>query len=140
LKLLKEWIGKHNLKLNLLTRASQDGLNQKAFLERCGGKGPLLVVIKSKNHIFGGYSLGPWPKLKNTSEKDLDAFIYSINHKTKHIPFKNRDFCIGNSSCHYLMFGGDELHHGDLVISSESNTKMYSHSYLGKTYSLPIGI
>jgi hypothetical protein len=87
LDLIKEWIGNENIKLHLLTRASIDGFNQKAFLDRCGGKGPLLVVIKANDHIFGGYCSLKWPKQNDRYLKDKNAFIYSLNHKTKHIPY-----------------------------------------------------
>jgi hypothetical protein len=54
-ELIKEWIGNVNIRLDLLTRASEDGFKSSVFMDKCGGKGPLLVVIRSGEYMFGGY-------------------------------------------------------------------------------------
>jgi hypothetical protein len=65
-KLIKEWIGKVNIRLDLLTRASEDGFKGSTFIDKCGDKGPFLVVIKANDYIFGGYCSISWPKTYNT--------------------------------------------------------------------------
>jgi hypothetical protein len=49
-----------------LTRASEHGFKHEAFIEKCGDKGALLVVIKSNDYIFGGYSSISFPAKDQT--------------------------------------------------------------------------
>jgi hypothetical protein len=58
-----DWIGKKNLKFNLLTRGSVDGFHSKQFNERCVKKGSLLIIIQANEYIFGGYSSIDWPSI-----------------------------------------------------------------------------
>ena len=48
-------------KLKLLYRVSKDGEKASKFWDICGGKGPALVLIKSKKgNKFGGYRTKPF--------------------------------------------------------------------------------
>ena len=47
---------KNGCKLNLIHRGSRDSLKEKKFHEKIEGKGPYVFLIKSDNHIFGGYT------------------------------------------------------------------------------------
>ena len=44
----------------LLYKATRDGWNPENFHEKCDGKCPTLVVIKSDDNVFGGYAEKPW--------------------------------------------------------------------------------
>jgi len=43
-----------------LFRATTDGRTPEAFHRYCDNKGPTLVVIKSEEYIFGGYTSKSW--------------------------------------------------------------------------------
>lgn len=49
-----------NATCSLLFRASTDGNTPADFHRCCDNKGPTLVVIKSGEYIFGGYTLQSW--------------------------------------------------------------------------------
>ena len=45
---------------HLLYKATRDGWNPANFHEKCDRKCPTLVVIKSDDNVFGGYTEKPW--------------------------------------------------------------------------------
>ena len=45
---------------HLLYKATRDGWNPENFHEKCDGKCPTLVVIKSDDNVFGVYAEKPW--------------------------------------------------------------------------------
>lgn len=78
---LKEWIGFQ--KIELLFRASRDGLTHKNFYEKCNEQGPTIVLIKNqKGNIFGGYASVSW----NNKNKSIDhyyapdSFLFSLTN------------------------------------------------------------
>ena len=78
---LKEWIGFQ--KIELLFRASRDGLTHKNFYEKCNEQGPTIVLIKNqKGNIFGGYASVSW----NNKNKNIDhyyapdSFLFSLTN------------------------------------------------------------
>ena len=54
----------------LIFRASSDGKSGADFHRCCDNKGPTLIVIQSKEYIFGGYTSKSW-----TSRKCLIKYI-----------------------------------------------------------------
>ena len=56
---LKSWLPA-NATCSLLFRASCDGKTPADFHRCCDGKGPTLVVIKSRKYIGGGYTTESW--------------------------------------------------------------------------------
>ena len=66
---LKEWISFQ--KLELLFRASRDGMTYNNFYNKCNEQGPTIVLIKNKkDNIFGGYASVSW----NNKNKQIDHF------------------------------------------------------------------
>ncbi|KAK3749974.1 hypothetical protein QZH41_008463, partial [Actinostola sp. cb2023] len=57
---LIEAVGKLDGNYSLLYRASVNGWSSANFHACCDNKGPTLVVIKSGNYIFGGYTTQSW--------------------------------------------------------------------------------
>ena len=49
-----------NTTCSLLFRASTDGNTPADFHRCCDNKGPTLVLIKSGEYIFGGFTLQSW--------------------------------------------------------------------------------
>ena len=56
---LQSWLPP-NATHSLLYRASADGNTPAGFHRCCDNKGPTLVLIKSGEYIFGGYTLRSW--------------------------------------------------------------------------------
>jgi hypothetical protein len=89
-----------------LTRGTRDGIENEVFTSKCCEKGSLLILIKANNRVFGGYSFLSWPSLEVETREDDKAFIFSLDHKSKHEPYQNKKYCLWNNSVRYLMFGG----------------------------------
>ena len=79
--LILSWLPKRPNKITLLLNSQIDGDSCKTLIEKCKGKTPTLVVIKTiKDIIFGGYTNQEW----NNKEKDDKAFVYSLKTKKKY--------------------------------------------------------
>jgi len=66
-------------KLELLYRASNDGLAGRDFHSRCDFKGPTLTVIKcTDGYVFGGFTSTSWAS-QNNFVACADAFIFSLH-------------------------------------------------------------
>ena len=79
-----EWIGKSDVKAELLYRATRDGFASAKFHELCDDKGSTITFIKSSTgKRFGGYTHGPWKKGGEYYE-DQKAFVFSLSNMTKH--------------------------------------------------------
>jgi hypothetical protein len=123
--------------LKLLYRASRDGFSASQFHSKCDYIPKTLTIIKVKDqpHIFGGYTEATWEDLGYG--EDPNAFIFSlVNNDNKPIKIKinkNNQKAIYCDSYFGPTFGGGH----DFYISSDSNTKTSSCSYLGHTYQHP---
>ena len=69
---LQSWLPPNAI-CSLLFRASTDGNTPVDFHRYCDNKGPTLVLIKSGEYIFGGYTSKSWE-----SGKQLTHNLYSI--------------------------------------------------------------
>ena len=64
--------------LKLAYSGSRDGDTKEAFLSKCGGKGPLLYVVKATDgHRLGGYRSVKVDSSKDDRE-DKTAFLFSL--------------------------------------------------------------
>ena len=71
-RVLRTWIGEY--RWNLIYRASEHKFNIQSFIDRCKGKGPTIIVLKSINgFIFGAYIAQPW-----RLETDDPCMIYML--------------------------------------------------------------
>ena len=59
MKQLKKWLGE-KCKWNLCYRASRDGWSTQDFHKHSDNKGPTVVLVKSNDCIFGGYTDQDW--------------------------------------------------------------------------------
>ena len=86
---------------NLLYRATRDGSYPKDYHKKCDNQGPTLTLIKTDNNRkFGGYVSKDreYGTANEVYVKDKNAFIFSINKKTKYnIKDENTD-AFSNSS------------------------------------------
>ena len=82
--LIISWLPKKPKNIKLLFDTTKDGDYSSAFHQKCDGKCPTLVIIKSNSigYIFGGYATSP----RNSNSKNINApnsFIFSLKSKTK---------------------------------------------------------
>ncbi|XP_078353592.1 uncharacterized protein LOC144638249 [Oculina patagonica] len=83
---LKSWLPP-NATCSLLFRASTDGNTAADFHRCCDNKGPTLVVIKSGEYIFGGYTLQSWESaLKGIP--DRKSFLFTLVNPSGNEPVK----------------------------------------------------
>lgn len=103
--LIKSWIGKRGLRLELIYRGSRDGFTAKAFHTICDNQGPTLSLIKSEHDkVFGGYTSRSWQS-DNTFHKDEEAFVFSLTNKTIHRQYQNKDMAVSHFSDILMLFG-----------------------------------
>lgn len=69
-------------------------------------------------------------------ESDEYSFIFSLDNKTKHVPYQRHEYAICSTPGHMIVFG-----YNDIVIKSPCNTRNDSYSLFGSsnmgTFSLP---
>ncbi len=73
----------------MLFDAKDDGFAN--FHKKVDKKGPTLIFFKTRNNYsFGSYSPVSWNNLdKGIPDKNLERFLFSLSHKTKHPLTKN---------------------------------------------------
>ena len=82
--LLLSWLEKKPNKITLLLDSLKDGDLLSTFYNKCGGKSPTIVLVKTKKgHRFGGYSSISWKNQKGKISSDKSNFIFSLDKKKK---------------------------------------------------------
>ncbi|CAH3173711.1 unnamed protein product, partial [Porites lobata] len=90
---------------HLLYKATRDGWNPQNFHEKCDGKCPTLVFIKSDDNVFGGYAEKPWftPSERSTWIPCPSSFLFSLHNPKGFAPKK---IYPDPSRDEYLVVGG----------------------------------
>ncbi|XP_078353585.1 uncharacterized protein LOC144638243 isoform X2 [Oculina patagonica] len=105
-----------NTTCSLLYRSSTDGKTPADFHCCCDNKGPTLVLIKSGEYIFGGYTSESWETADSLQAiEDRQSFLFTLVNPSGNEPVKitqNNDACIRCSSSLEPTFG---------------NTRYYDH-------------
>jgi hypothetical protein len=79
------WLDAKPKCINLLLNSKYDGDKTKTFYERCQGKAPTLVIIKTTDQYrFGGYITIPWKNKKYGICSDGKSFIFSLDRRQKY--------------------------------------------------------
>ena len=129
-KMLLSWLPRKPIKLNLLLNSNIDGDSTSTFINKCNGKSPTLVVIKTtKGKIFGGYTTQLW---KEGKVEDKNAFVFSIDKKKKY-NVKQPEYAIGFTTNSYWMFGYSQ----NTIVCYENCTKTNSNYVDNKAYDIP---
>jgi hypothetical protein len=74
--------------MTLLYRATRDGFRATDFHTKCDNHGPTLSLFKSDlGKVFGGYTSTSWKTVDYPGdwERDDQAFLFSLTHKSKHM-------------------------------------------------------
>ena len=104
--LFMNWLDQKPKKMKLLLDSKIDGDLTQTFYNKCGGKFPTVVFVKTtKGKRFGGYCSIGWENKKGGALKDTNSFIFSLDKKKKY-KIKNPDKAIQTSSS-YFAFGCD---------------------------------
>ena len=84
INLLISWLPNKPSAINLLFDTVRDGDNSSTFHEKCDGKYPTLIIIKSNtDYIFGGYVTSAWVA-NNNNINAPNSFVFSLNQKQKY--------------------------------------------------------
>ena len=85
ISLLISWLPNKPSKINLLFDTTKDGDNASTFHNKCDGKNPTLVIIKSDSDCkFGGYVTAPWVANNDNTINAPNSFIFSLNQKKRY--------------------------------------------------------
>lgn len=129
-------IDKLSQKLTLLYRGSDHSFKADKFHSLCDNKGPTITLIKSnKGKVFGGYSKASWHS-NNTWSPSEGSFLFSVDHKSKHEIYQNRDNAIYGYKTYGPTFGGSF----DIKIVDSCNSNAENYSNFGSTYKPPEGL
>ena len=93
-------------------------MSYKTFHDKCDNKGQTVIICKSKNEIFGGYTNVNWESSKGKEIRKNGPFIFSIN--------KNQKYEYNNKAFHCMYLHKD---HGpdfcwDFVFNTEKQMKV----------------
>ena len=92
--LLKYWINKGNIKLELIYKATVDSDFSNAFHSKCDNHSPTITIIKTDQGLrFGGYTTKTW-NYDEECKTDDEAFLFSMDYKKKYLINKYTDCAI----------------------------------------------
>jgi len=78
LKKIYEWI--QFKKMELLYRATRDGMTEQCFHNKCDNKGETICLYKNeKGNIFGGYASIPWTN-DGSFHSAPDSFLFTLTN------------------------------------------------------------
>ena len=132
--------------LELLFRATRDGMDPESYHQRCDIKGPTLTVARTAaGHVFGGYA-SVAIRSDGSRTRAPGSFLFALHGPTGLPPtrmaLKDADdgwaLC-GQSANHGPYFGP---FNGDLCLMGEGDgedTPRGCHSNAGRSYELPAG-
>lgn len=122
----------------LLYRASRDGWSTATFHTCCDKRGPTVVVVKSNDSLFGGFTEQSWDS-SGSYKYCNESFIFSLVNPSGSVPTKlplkpdqTKYGIYCNSGCGPAFGGGH-----DLTICEDANSSSKSFSSLGNSYECP---
>jgi len=128
--LFMNWLDQKPKKIKLLLDSKIDGDLTQTFYNKCGGKFPTVVFVKTtKGKRFGGYCSIGWENKKGGALKDTNSFIFSLDKKKKY-KIKNPDKAFQTNS-DYFAFGYST---SDFLIYNNCTSNTISCNYNTGTY------
>ena len=83
-----------------------DGDKTETFYQKCGGKSPTIVLVKTtEGNRFGGYTSFPWENKNDGIINDNNSFIFSLNKMKKYNILKPKNAI--QTFNNYFAFGGN---------------------------------
>ena len=102
-KIIINWIPKIIKSAELIFDTYIDGDTIDDFINKCHGKSPTLIIIRTETGIiFGGYATSPWKE--NEIIEDNSSFIFSLNPPIKYKLLKPKFALFGYNKNNNIMF------------------------------------
>merc|ERR1712130_127646 len=126
--------GQGGVKLQLVFRATRDGMTAQAFHSHCDTKSPTLILIKPANdtHLFGGFYAGSWSGSGGYNSL-AESWIFSLKNPNdkplKLLPIQNNTWVYVNSSYGPTFGGGHDIY----VSNSMNSGSNYCNPHTYKT-------
>ena len=135
--LFMNWLDQKPKKIKLLLDSKIDGDLTQTFYNKCGGKFPTVVFVKTtKGKRFGGYCSIGWEDKKGGFMKDINNFIFSLDKKKKY-KIKIPEYGICTSSNYFAFGGGCDFGIRNNCTSNNNNYNNNSGTYeTTETYEL----
>ena len=135
--LFMNWLDQKPKKIKLLLDSKIDGDLTQTFYNKCGGKFPTVVFVKTtKGKRFGGYCSIGWENKNGGALKDINNFIFSLDKKKKY-KIKNPDRGIETHSSYFAFGGGSDFYIYDKCTSYTNNYNNNDGTYeTTETYEL----
>eukprot|EP00808_Paulinella_micropora_P030341 g9876.t1 len=141
-EVLKEWLPKQPGKL--LYKASVDGWSSATFHQKCDNQGPTITIARNNDgFVFGGYAALSWNQNgAYIADNAKRSFLFSLSDGKGRAPFKctlekNQQHALYGGQGYGPTFGGPHDLHLNLDGYSQ---QAKSHSNLGFTYTVPVGM
>ena len=129
-QVILNWIPNEVISAELIFDTYRDGDSIDSFKNRCEGKSPTLVIIKTtQNIIIGGFTTASWKKEGYSS--DDNAFVFSLNPNKKYKVLNAGSAVYGYNYNLNIMFqfGGCEFRITNNCTKSNNNEYMgYKHN------------
>ena len=137
MELFLSWLENKPKKIKLLLDSRIDGDLTQTFYNKCSGKYPTVVFVKTtKEHRFGGYSSIPWKNLSSQYAEDEKNFIFSLD-KQKKYNIINPKKAIQTHSSYFAFGGGNDFHVNGKCTTYTNNYNNNSGTYnTTETYEL----
>ena len=120
-ELILFWLEKKPKNITLLLDSKKDGDLTSTFYNKCGGKSPTIVFVKTtKGFRFGGYSTIPWKDQNGNYSSDKNNFIFSLNKKKKYQILKPEN-AIDTTSSYFAFGGGSDFYIENNCTSKNNN-------------------
>ena len=110
---IMNWIlektNKSKIQFELIFKMSVNGNKLDNFYDYCDNISPTLILIKSKDKLFGGFTPLKWVKEKGTiKDKSNQTFLFSLNLMKKYDMIKKEQYAI-NIDNFCICFGNGDL-------------------------------
>ena len=129
MELFFSWLENKPKKIKLLLDSRIDGDLTETFYNKCSGKYPTVVFVKTtKGHRFGGYSSIPWKNLNGNFDEDGKNFIFSLDKQKKYNIIKPKNAIYTNSN--YFAFGGGS----DFIVVDKCTSATNNYNNNSGTY------
>jgi hypothetical protein len=129
MELFLSWLENKPKKIKLLLDSRIDGDLTQTFYNKCSGKYPTVVFVKTtKGHRFGGYSSIPWKNLNGGFGEDGKNFIFSLDKQKKYNIINPKNAIQTHPS--YFAFGGGS----DFYVNDKCTSYIYNYNNNSGTY------
>ena len=123
------WLKSKPKEIKLLLDSKIDGDLTQTFYNKCSGKYPTVVFVKTtKGRRFGGYSSIPWKNLNSYDKRDEENFIFSLDKQKKYI-IQRPEKAIHTDSSYFAFGGGSDFYVYNQCTSSTNNYNNNSGTY-----------